>query len=65
MRRVEPGKSLGNCISKKVYLTRAIAKRSARRFEAKSGEKMRPYKCPHCGMWHITHTDRRLRNGRR
>lgn len=42
------------CDGKVAYVDKATAKRAARKTEYRLG-RMRPYRCPHCGAWHIGH----------
>ena len=35
---------------KRIYLTRAIAKKAAK----ESTGRPKPYHCPHCNCWHLT-----------
>lgn len=43
------------CGSKRAY-TKPEAKKAAKTFAMhRGGEKIRPYRCPHCERWHLGH----------
>ena len=42
------------CESKSRFDTQEKAQRYAEKGHARSGWKIRPYKCEHCELWHIT-----------
>lgn len=39
---------------KRAYENRRIARNEANRFASAKGVKLYAYKCPECGLWHIT-----------
>jgi tRNA G26 N,N-dimethylase Trm1 len=52
------------CERKREYATRHIAKLAAQRGSAKYGEKMEPYRCPYCRVYHITRVKPKRRDNR-
>jgi hypothetical protein len=47
---------VSTCADKVRYDSKAMAKLRARRLHSRGREKSRPYRCPACGMWHLTST---------
>jgi hypothetical protein len=47
------------CISKKTYATLEKAEEAVVAVEAKYGNKMRAYECPHCYKYHLTRVKER------
>jgi hypothetical protein len=44
------------CRGKRAYDTKATAKKVLRDSQGLRGRgRLRPYACPHCGLWHIGH----------
>ncbi len=43
------------CGTKRTYLTRAEARAAARKGVGYGFDKLRPYRCPHCGSIHLGH----------
>lgn len=43
------------CYGKKAYAKKSAAKQAVKRGEQAFGERMHPYRCPHCAGWHIGH----------
>ncbi len=43
-----------SCTGKITYMTRKLARRSARQQRNKLHNKLRSYRCPHCGLFHLT-----------
>ncbi len=51
---MKPGgyhKNVEDCRKKQTYTSHAEAKRLVKNIP---GKKLRPYKCPHCGLYHLT-----------
>ncbi len=48
---------LNKCpVSRKISLSsKEEAQKMAKSLRKKRGSKTKPYKCPHCGAWHIGH----------
>lgn len=44
------------CSGKVRYLERRYAKRAAKAIIKKWGDRMTPYRCTACGLWHLGHT---------
>jgi len=42
------------CVKKHGYTAQWSAERAAERCETKRGVRLRTYRCPYCGMWHLT-----------
>jgi hypothetical protein len=42
-----------SCTGKVTFLTRKLARRSARQQRSKVRAKLRPYRCPHCELFHL------------
>lgn len=41
------------CTGKRRFVSKADAKRSAGRLAQLAHHGLEPYRCPHCGMWHL------------
>ena len=48
-------KMWSSCSRKRRYATRGDATRKASFCETRRGVRLRPYLCPYCGGWHLTH----------
>lgn len=50
------------CSSKRLYITLSRAKLALAKMKRVSGRRvsklLKPYKCPHCGQWHLGHRKR-------
>jgi hypothetical protein len=42
-----------SCTGKRTYLTRTGAKQAARMLRGQGHNKVTPYKCPHCSLFHL------------
>lgn len=42
------------CLEKRFYRTAAKARAACTRMERWHGVKLKPYRCPSCGHWHIS-----------
>jgi len=42
------------CADKMVFDTREAAAATATAADWQHGAKLKPYKCKHCGLWHLT-----------
>lgn len=46
------------CDGKRPYRDKATAKTVAKRSERSLRQRLHPYRCPHCGYWHLGHKPR-------
>lgn len=60
------GNPVTQCTRKIAYPNRKYAKnalaaqaRAAQRNGSRIEKTLRPYKCPHCGLWHVGHRQKR------
>lgn len=49
------GDEASKCAGKRGYPTRGHAECVAARCELKRNVVLRTYRCPYCGLWHLTH----------
>ena len=42
-----------SCTDKRVYPTRPAARQAARALRGQGRNKLSPYKCPHCSLFHL------------
>lgn len=43
------------CLGKRYYSTKGRARAACAAMAAKHKQKFRPYRCPNCGKYHVTH----------
>ena len=43
-----------SCLRKRSYHTRKLAREATRKVRGEEGEKLHVYRCPHCGLFHLT-----------
>lgn len=46
-----------NCRQKKPFTSKRIAKAYAKKLQTRFGDDLRPYRCVHCGEWHLSTAD--------
>ena len=50
------------CDKKRVFLSRAGAKEASKKYKLKYGTSFKVYRCPYCGLYHLTTLHKEMEN---